>query len=253
MKPKVKMRNSKLLAKLQAKHKLATAKNQTVGDFQIIGEMDYFTTRSLSNFLADADGDIEIGISSPGGLATEGVAGYNLLRNYGGGKVTTTVFGVAASAAAMMALGGDNRQAFESGIFLYHNAYNYVIGNAAELRAEADALDLLDAQLAGILVERTGVENAETALSLMGEDRLISATDALDLGGISGIIGAENQNETDDEDDEEDDKPFNQTDDDGDGEDDDDAKNRGEDDEEDDEKRNLDYLFPEDKHSGRIY
>lgn len=69
-------------------------------------EEDYFTAKSVREQLAKMSGDITVRINSGGGLATEGQAIYTMLQDWPG-KVTVIVDGVAASAASLIAMAGD--------------------------------------------------------------------------------------------------------------------------------------------------
>lgn len=70
-------------------------------------EEDYFTAREVREKLAGMSGDITVRINSGGGLATEGQAIYTMLQDWPG-KVTVIVDGVAASAASLIAMAGDD-------------------------------------------------------------------------------------------------------------------------------------------------
>lgn len=69
-------------------------------------EEDYFTAKGVREQLAKMSGDITVRINSGGGLATEGQAIYTMLQDWPG-KVTVIVDGVAASAASLIAMAGD--------------------------------------------------------------------------------------------------------------------------------------------------
>jgi ATP-dependent protease ClpP protease subunit len=65
---------------------------------------DGFTGEQVAKALVElGGGDITVRINSGGGIATEGMAIYSLLRAHPG-KVTIAIDGVAASAASLIAM-----------------------------------------------------------------------------------------------------------------------------------------------------
>src|SRR6185436_2438068 len=84
-----------------------------------------------------ADKDVVVNINSPGGDLFEGMAIYNLLREHQG-KVTVKVLGVAASAASIVAMAGDEIQIARAGFLMIHNTWVIAMGNRNDLREIAD-------------------------------------------------------------------------------------------------------------------
>ena len=86
---------------------------------------------------------VRILINSEGGDVFESFEIYNMLKEYPG-KVTARVVGLAASAAADLFFGADEREWFEHAAVMYHRAWSIVLGDAREMRETADILDSLD-------------------------------------------------------------------------------------------------------------
>lgn len=88
----------------------ATSDNDnSISIFDVVGR-DYWdegvTAKRISGALRSMNGaDVTVNINSPGGDMFEGLAIYNLLREYQG-KVTVKVLGIAASAASIIAMVG---------------------------------------------------------------------------------------------------------------------------------------------------
>ncbi len=91
-------------------------------------------------------------INSPGGVADEGIAIYNALKRYDGG-VDTVVDSLAASAASVIALAGENRTTAKGGRWMIHKAMGFAIGNSTEMTKTAEILDKYDAALVEIYAE----------------------------------------------------------------------------------------------------
>ncbi|HEC0958195.1 TPA: Clp protease ClpP, partial [Klebsiella pneumoniae] len=98
------------------------------------------TAKRISAALrAIGDKDVVVNINSPGGDFFEGVAIYNLLREHPG-RVTVQVMGLAASAASVIAMAGDEILMGDGSFLMIHNAWAVAIGNRHDM---ADAAKLL--------------------------------------------------------------------------------------------------------------
>ncbi|MEM7048899.1 MAG: head maturation protease, ClpP-related [Acidobacteriota bacterium] len=118
----------------------------------------------------DALGDpeeIELRIHSPGGSVFDGFAIYSMLREHAA-KVTTCIDGLAASAASLIAMAGDDVKMSEVAFFMIHEAKSFTFGDAAEHRRTADLLD----KIRGPMVQ------AYLRHSTLSEDELVEAIKA---------------------------------------------------------------------------
>lgn len=173
----------------------ASDESNTINIFDVIGE-DYWTGEGwtatrVSGLLRyiGADQDITVNINSPGGDMFEGLAIYNLLREHKG-TVTTKVMGVAASAASVIALGGDKVEIARAGFFMIHNAWILVAGNRNDLRSYADYLEPFDKAMADIYAARSGMSNEE-AHALMDAESWIGGSEAVELGFADSLLAAD--------------------------------------------------------------
>lgn len=85
-------------------------------------------------------------VNSLGGDVFEAVGIANALRTWGavpGRSVTTTVDGIAASAGSVVIMAGQTIQIADNALVMVHNPWGIVMGNAAEMRRTADALDVV--------------------------------------------------------------------------------------------------------------
>src|SRR5690606_13653695 len=78
--------------------------------------------------------EIMIRINSGGGSAFAGFAIFELIRAHGG-KVTTVIDGVAASAASIIAMAGDRIIMGTGAMMMVHNPWTRVEGESKDLRA----------------------------------------------------------------------------------------------------------------------
>lgn len=173
----------------------ASDESNTINIFGVIGEDfwtgDGWTAKRVSGLLRyiGADQDVVVNINSPGGDMFEGLAIYNLLREHRG-KVTTQVLGVAASAASVVAVGGDEVKIARAGFFMIHNAWAMIAGNRHQLREFADTLEPFDKAMSDIYSARTGSDIEEMA-ELMDNESWIGGSDAVDQGFADSLLASD--------------------------------------------------------------
>jgi ATP-dependent Clp protease protease subunit len=123
---------------------------------------------------------IQLRINSPGGDVFDGIAIYNALVRHPA-RVVTTVDGLAASAASIVALAGDEVRIADGAFVMIHNASALAVGNEDDLRQTADLLHAIDGALAGIYARRMDI-STDDARALMDAETWMSADDAIDNG-----------------------------------------------------------------------
>jgi ATP-dependent protease ClpP protease subunit len=125
-------------------------------------------------------------INSPGGDVFEAFEIYNLLKEYPG-KVTARVTGLAASAAADLFFGADEREWYTHSAVMYHRAWAIAIGNADDLKKQAGILDSLDRIQAADFAKVTG-KPLETALAEFAEETWLIGDGQIRAAGITGSL-----------------------------------------------------------------
>ena len=141
--------------------------------------------------------EIEIEISSNGGLVSEGLEIFDLLRT-SGKKIKTIGFRV-NSIASVVFLAGSERVLSENAQFLIHNAWisgEYFFGeslNAEELEKYAASCREGDEKILNAYCSVLGDEKREELASLMSEDSFLSNDQALELGFATSILEASNE------------------------------------------------------------
>lgn len=143
----------------------------------------YFGVKEIKNALTElksAD-TVNIYINSFGGSFFEGMAVYNLLREYKN-KITTHVVGACMSAATLILLAGKKRVANTGGVVMIHEPLiSYMSGNAKELRKTADELDILNSSMLDVYEEVTGYDRAELE-NMVKEETYLDATLSTEYG-----------------------------------------------------------------------
>lgn len=166
--------------------------DNVINILDVIG-YDYWSGEGTSAKRIDAalrsigrDKDVVVNINSPGGSMFEGDAIYSLLRMHRG-KVTVRILGMAASAASIIAMAGDEIQISRAGWLMVHNAWIVAAGNRNDLRDAADWLEPFDAAAADLYAERTGLGRDEIA-KLMDKESWIGGAAAVESGWADAIL-----------------------------------------------------------------
>lgn len=148
------------------------------------------TAKRISSALRSlGKGPVTVNINSPGGDIFEGFAIYNLLREHPG-DVTVKVLGLAASAASIIAMAGDDVQIARSGFFMVHNCWFVAQGNRHDLREIAGWMEPFDAAMADIYAARTGMDPAEAQKQMDGET-WIAGSQAIEQGYADQLLSSD--------------------------------------------------------------
>ncbi|MBS7564671.1 Clp protease ClpP [Mucilaginibacter sp. Bleaf8] len=134
---------------------------------------------------AAAGQDVELHISSAGGSAFDAIAIYDLLKKYPG-RITTYIDALAASAASIVAMGGQTIIMSKYALLMIHKPMAGSGGNADELLKDVQMLNTVQTRLAQIYMDKTKLDEA-TINSLINAVTWMTADQALALGFIDQI------------------------------------------------------------------
>ena len=124
-------------------------------------------------------------INSPGGDCFEADAIYNFLCRFKG-FIIVHIDGLAASAAATIAMAGDERHIAENAMMMIHNSWTQSTGSKGDIRKVADTLEKLDATIAGTYAAATG-KPLEQITAWMDAETWFSAAESMDHGFATSI------------------------------------------------------------------
>ena len=116
----------------------------------------------------------------------EGLAIYNLLRDYSG-KVTVKVLGLAASAASIIAMAGDEIRIARAGFLNIHNCWVVALGNRQDLLEVASRLEPFDQAMAEIYASRTQSQ-LSAMQQLMDADTWLNGSAAVEQGFCDDLL-----------------------------------------------------------------
>ena len=178
------------LEKWEPNIKAATEGEATISMYDSIGaswEGEGVTAKRIGAALrAIGTRPVVVNLNSPGGDFFEGVAIYNLLTQHPE-KVTVNVLGLAASAASVIAMAGDEINMGEGAFLMIHNAWAMAGGNRHDMREVADMLEPFDAAMADLYAARTGMDKKDVS-ALMDAETWMGKTAAIDSGFATGSL-----------------------------------------------------------------
>lgn len=131
-------------------------------------------------------GDITVWINSPGGDCIAAAQIFNMLKAYDG-KVVIKIDGIAASAASVIAMAGDEVLISEVGMLMIHNPATMAMGDHNEMQKAIDMLDEVKESIINAYASKTGLTRAKLS-HLMESETWMNANMALELGFVDGII-----------------------------------------------------------------
>ncbi len=149
---------------------------------------EYFTARMVREQLATMSGDITVRLNSGGGIASEGQAIYTMLVDHPG-KVTVVIDGVAASAASLIAMAGDEIVMRLGAWMLIHDPatpFTAGRGTEADHLKEAELLRVISGAYAEIYAARAGIGRAE-ARQIMKDETVMDGAMCVEMGFATSV------------------------------------------------------------------
>jgi ATP-dependent Clp protease protease subunit len=168
--------------------------DNSISILETIGS-DFFgggvTVKRISAALRAIGGgtDVVVNINSPGGDFFEGLAIYNVLREHKG-KITVNILGIAASAAAVVAMAGDEVRIARAGFMMIHNTWVVAMGDRHDMREIADWLEPFDAAANDIFASRSGLEPKEVG-KMLDREAWIGGAEAVDKGFADAFLASD--------------------------------------------------------------
>lgn len=146
---------------------------------------DCVSPNQVEETLDDADGDVEVDIASGGGSVFAASEIYTMLKNYAG-KVVVNVQGLAASAASVIAMAGDEVNMSPTSQMMIHKASTVSMGNADDFAHDSKMLDVTDQSIVNAYEAKTGMDR-DDILQLMANETWMTAQDAVDKGFADNV------------------------------------------------------------------
>ena len=140
------------------------------------------TPAILVGWLQKQTGDVEININSNGGDVAGGLAIANAIKAYTKGETVCNVLGVAASMASVIACSGKRLCMGEGSFLMIHNPWTVTMGDAEDLRKDADTLDKMRDSILSFYLAKCPGKTADDFKALMDAESWLDRTAAAGLG-----------------------------------------------------------------------
>ncbi|RMX06720.1 Clp protease ClpP [Corticibacter populi] len=166
--------------------------DNTISILDVIGE-DWWTGEGVTSkriagaLRAIGERDVIVNINSPGGDMFEGVAIYNMLREHAG-RVTVNILGLAASAASIIAMAGDEIRIGRPSFLMIHNCWCLAAGNRHDFAELSEQMEPFDAAMADVYQARTSID-LQRIQTLMDKESWIGGSAAVADGWADALLG----------------------------------------------------------------
>jgi len=137
--------------------------------------------------------NVTVHINSPGGDVMAGAEIYSALMEHrlnGKGKVTVIITALAASAASVVAMAGDEILISPVAYMMIHNPWTVTAGDAKEMRKAAKTLDEIAEGLITAYQRKTG-KTRDQLKKMLENETWMSAQTCVEEGFADGIYGGE--------------------------------------------------------------
>lgn len=165
--------------------RLATDEDKREAEVFVYGDIggwfDGVTAEDFAKEVAGLDVDsITVQLNSGGGVVFDGVAIYNALAQHKA-RVIVNITGIAASIASVIAMAGDEIRIAEGAHIMIHKPWSFAIGDANDMRKEAEVLDKLESGIIDIYEARTGKGRKELE-NWVAAETWFKGSEAVDAG-----------------------------------------------------------------------
>jgi ATP-dependent Clp protease, protease subunit len=148
------------------------------------------TPQSIADALDNLKGvtTVNVHVNSPGG---DVFAGMTIYSKFNAAKQNVVMFvdGLAASAASVIVMAGDEIHMAAGADLMIHNAWAMEVGDAEQMRKTADVLEQISGQIANIYAARSG-QSLELVKNMINAETWLTAEAAVDLGFATDIMEA---------------------------------------------------------------
>lgn len=147
---------------------------------------DEVTLATFKSELLAGTGDITVWINSPGGDCFAAAEIYTALKDYPG-NVTVKISAVAASAASVIAMAGDEVLMSPVACMMIHNPMTVAIGDGEEMLQAKGMLDNVKETIINAYALKSSLSRKKLS-RMMDAESWIFAQDAIELGLADGML-----------------------------------------------------------------
>lgn len=147
---------------------------------------DEVTPKAFREELEADSGDITVWINSPGGNVFAAAEIYTMLRDYQG-AVTVKIDAIAASAASVIAMAGNQVLMSPVAMLMIHDPSTIAMGNARDMEKAISTLNEVKESIINAYAFKTGLTHNRIA-KLMENETWMNAKKAVELGFADEIL-----------------------------------------------------------------
>ena len=136
-------------------------------------------------------GNLTVWISSPGGDVFAASQIYTMLKNHKG-RITVKIDSLAASAASVVAMAGDETLIAPTALMMIHDPSTCAMGNKADMEKAIILLDEVKESIINAYETKSHLSRNKIA-KLMSDETWLNAKKAHEMGFVDGILFADNK------------------------------------------------------------
>lgn len=147
---------------------------------------DEVTPALFRDELAKVSGNLTVWLNSPGGDVFAASQIYTMLRNHKG-KVTVKIDALAASAASVVAMAGDETYIAPTAMLMIHDPATIAMGNKSDMEKAITLLEEVKESIINAYEMKTHLSRSKIA-KMMSDETWLNAKKAKQLGFVDGIL-----------------------------------------------------------------
>lgn len=152
---------------------------------------DEITPKDFRDELESEEGDVTLYLNSPGGNVFAASEIYTMLRDYPG-KVTVKIEALAASAASVVAMAGNEVLMSPTALIMVHDPSTIAMGNTKDMEQAISVLNEVKESIINAYRDKTGLSHNRIA-QFMTDETWFNAKKAVELGFADGILFEEDK------------------------------------------------------------
>ena len=152
---------------------------------------DEATPAEFREELNQVSGPLTVWINSPGGDVFAASQIYTMLKEYNGGKITVKIDALAASAASVVAMAGDETYMAPTALMMIHDPSTMAWGNESDMKEAIKVLKEVKESILNAYEAKTGRSRDELAKLMQDDGTWMNAKKAVELGFADGILYAD--------------------------------------------------------------
>lgn len=153
---------------------------------------DEVTPAMFRDELSKVSGNLTVWLNSPGGDVFAASQIYSMLKNHKG-KITVKIDGIAASAASVVAMAGDETLIAPTAMMMIHDPSTCAMGNKADMEKAITLLEEVKESIINAYETKSHLSRNKIA-KMMSDETWLNAKKAHEMGFVDGILFADKKN-----------------------------------------------------------